>query len=1261
MANRYWVGGTATWNSTAGTKWSTTSGGGGGSAVPTAADDVFFDANSGAGTVTTSGTTTDKCRSINFTGFTGTFSHAASTTVQVGDGTTGHFTMVSGMTYTKGSTTTSRWSFLSTTTGNNITTGGKVLGNITFDGVGGAWTLQDALSADGSTSTTLTLTNGTLDTNGQTVSLGIFSSSNSNTRVLTLGASSITCSGVSTPWDITTSTNLTLNANTSTITLTGDTYNFRGGGKTYATVVLNISGSNALYGANTFGTLTITGAAVESSYLLLDDNQTITGTLTMNGNSATYRLLVGANGTGLTKTLTAATVSASYLNLVDITGAGAGSWNLSAITGLSGDCQGNSNITFTTGTNLYWYKNTGTWEDASKWFLASGGTGGAGRIPLPQDNVFFDANSFDTGSQQVDGFISLDLCKNMTWTGVTNSPVLNFNPFRYMYGSMTLSSGMQLNPISSTFVFAGRTACTLFSGGQTISDFGIGIDAPGGTLSLADNLTTTVCNFILYNGTFDLNNFNATLDNVVVQTNLGSNVLNLGSGTLTLSGTINDTVWNMGTVTVNAGTSTIKVVDTTGANVFTGGGQTYNNLWFDRGTNASSITINGSNTFAQFKDTGTVAHSILFGDGTTQTIADWQISGSSGQVVTINSVTTATHALVKSGTGFVSANYLNIQHSIATPATTWFAGTNSTNNQAVATAGSGWVFDTHPLSVSDQINTSESKTLEEFSFINKVDNITITESVTVSPVSVDINVVDNITITEEVTLFMFSGDTSVNVSDQINISENISINNSFGYTSVVDNITITESVSVVIVLAISVLDQITITENNTLLLSSSINVFDGITITESVSTSNPINGVSVVDNMSLSESVSVAILSNDLSLSVFDSITTTESTTLLLSVSINTSDQINLSESVNVTTVFNVSVSDSVSISEFIGYYKDTIIITESISVEFDTPPTLVISVNDQINISESIVLLLALTDISKSDQINISENVSIERISLINVADNITISESITLITFSFISVVDSITISESAVVSLLIADISKSDQINITEDVSLRLFSDINVFDSITITENLNSHGFYNVNVFDQINVSENIQISNPFLYTNVFDAITITEDTQVIPDEPGFFTINKNDTIQLSESISLLLEVTGIVVVDSITITENIQISNPLLYGNVFDSITITENTQASKEYTINVSDNIQIIENNTTDIQLNNIVVFDLITISESVNLGESTDRYITLFSAITISEDISIEIFRISNSNDRPLGTISRISNPIGRTFGNSSV
>lgn len=92
MANRYWVGSTDNWDGTAGTKWATTSGGAGGAAVPTASDDVFFDAASGANTITISATSV--CKSITCTGFTGTLAGSSQLTVS------GNVTFVAGMTLT---------------------------------------------------------------------------------------------------------------------------------------------------------------------------------------------------------------------------------------------------------------------------------------------------------------------------------------------------------------------------------------------------------------------------------------------------------------------------------------------------------------------------------------------------------------------------------------------------------------------------------------------------------------------------------------------------------------------------------------------------------------------------------------------------------------------------------------------------------------------------------------------------------------------------------------------------------------------------------------------------------------------------------------------------------------------------------------------------------------------------------------------------------------------------------------------------------
>ena len=69
MANRYWVGGSNVWNTTAGTKWATTSGGAGGAAVPLNTDNVFFNAASGNVSVESNGSM--NCWVLDTRGFVG--------------------------------------------------------------------------------------------------------------------------------------------------------------------------------------------------------------------------------------------------------------------------------------------------------------------------------------------------------------------------------------------------------------------------------------------------------------------------------------------------------------------------------------------------------------------------------------------------------------------------------------------------------------------------------------------------------------------------------------------------------------------------------------------------------------------------------------------------------------------------------------------------------------------------------------------------------------------------------------------------------------------------------------------------------------------------------------------------------------------------------------------------------------------------------------------------------------------------------------
>ena len=134
MASRFWVGGTATWDATAGTKWSTTDGGAGGSAVPTSSDDVFFTATSGAVTITLGATATAK--TFTCTGFTGIFAMSTFQFTLSGD-----IVLVNTMTLSGTSTVG-----FSMETSCNVTTGGLTIPVVFSFGTGLTFTLLDAFN-----------------------------------------------------------------------------------------------------------------------------------------------------------------------------------------------------------------------------------------------------------------------------------------------------------------------------------------------------------------------------------------------------------------------------------------------------------------------------------------------------------------------------------------------------------------------------------------------------------------------------------------------------------------------------------------------------------------------------------------------------------------------------------------------------------------------------------------------------------------------------------------------------------------------------------------------------------------------------------------------------------------------------------------------------------------------------------------------------------------------------------------------------------
>lgn len=227
------------------------------------------------------------------------------------------------------------------------------------------------------------------------------------------------------------------------------------------------------------------------------------------------------------------------------------------------------------------------------------------------------------------------------------------------------------------------------------------INAGSGTGTVTINTNFSVLSLTTggFNGTIDFSaNNNSPTMGSFSGTGTTVRTLNMGSGTWTVTGA--GTAWALGTttnLTFNANTSTIKFTDTSSSSLtFNGGnGLAYNNIWFSRGTGTGSNNLVANNTFNDLKDNGSIAHSLIFQNGSSITVSTFTVSGNPGNLITLNSTTTGTYTLSKSS-GIVSSDYLNIQHCVATGGATWYAGANSVNNQAVATAGSGWIFTAPP-------------------------------------------------------------------------------------------------------------------------------------------------------------------------------------------------------------------------------------------------------------------------------------------------------------------------------------------------------------------------------------------------------------------------------------------------------------------------------------------------------------------------------------------------------------------------------------
>ena len=331
MADRYWVGGSGSWNSTAGTKWATTSGGVGGATVPTSADNVFFDANSGVGPVYMSGPL--NANNLDYTGFVGEVSQFISVTLNL----YGSLTFSSEMTLLPPSTTGILFAFQGTGA-HTIDVAGKTLDRVNFANSPptGTYTLVGDLTV----ADRIFQLGKRFETAGYDLTCASYTYDGfaGDFRELDLGTSTVTLTGnnLGNAWFIGTSFATTFSGLSATISLAGTvSQNFYSGGQQYGTisvdnpvgVVFNSQPDNS----NRFRIVNLTNTVQPTEVSFTAATESVITNFALSGtNTNLVALKSSTPGSAFTLRNANGPVEVSYLNIQDSTvlaeGFGSSSW-----------------------------------------------------------------------------------------------------------------------------------------------------------------------------------------------------------------------------------------------------------------------------------------------------------------------------------------------------------------------------------------------------------------------------------------------------------------------------------------------------------------------------------------------------------------------------------------------------------------------------------------------------------------------------------------------------------------------------------------------------------------------------------------------------------------------------------------------------------------------------------------------------------------------------------------------------------------------
>lgn len=629
---------------------------------------------------------------LNFVGFSGTLANGTYTVY-------GNLTLSTGMSITGGTGVTT---FAGT--GNSvITSNGKTYDRpITIQKTIGSAsvTLADALNFS---TRALTVNCGTFDTAGFAVSgtsifiasvpTGVCTVNLNNSTVTLVTALQILYAG----WAV-------FNAGTSSIVFTGS-------GPTLlcppSTTFYNVSYTST---SSTFLAFIVTGSANTLTFnnlsfptpaaepfsvgVWINGAITVNGTLTVPVGSTTASRVnrVSFYAFSPTATINAAARSGALVNVdfkgITITGPTA-PWSGTNL----GDGGGNTGITgFAAPRTIYWnLVGGGSWWD-NAWAATSGGAPALANFPLPQDTVVFGNTGLNTSATVA--VVSGSVMGTIDFSTRSNAMTFSTASISATVGSFVLNSAITISGTSSLYVGKNGTTVNITTAGKSIT-FAL-FTTGSGNITFTDNYTSS-SNIVLQSGNVDLNGktfsiaaMNKAYANPTSVNLNGATITATGATPVNLQGTATAVTFT-GACTFNVSNASAKTISNPSLSDMSGfsfvntgaGALTFANLKY---------TYPTTTTVAQYGSLTTTVRplTVNFTAGQTFGFVDFNISGTSGNLVTLQTTVAGTRATLTDSSGANSVSFCSIKDLVATGGAFWQAYTINGNVDAGNNAG--WDF-----------------------------------------------------------------------------------------------------------------------------------------------------------------------------------------------------------------------------------------------------------------------------------------------------------------------------------------------------------------------------------------------------------------------------------------------------------------------------------------------------------------------------------------------------------------------------------------